>query len=286
MSHDLNININIDEILGDVPAQYLPIDKLITGKNQARQSKVKVSEDSKLVDQIRKVGGLLQPIIVKKLKDETYEIIVGQRRTGAYRILSKEDDKFKKIKAYVITKDLSQDEIKVISFIENYGRDDMDKADYVNVIEYFYQKYGKIAGAAKALGISPNDAKKYLTHARLSDKVKECIARKEFTIDTAMKALKALGDDEDSVDEDMLIETARELKKLKPAKRNKVVKKMQSGTPLKTAIKIQQSTTTLNIDITDDQLDRLETYKSKYGYENKEDAATEALDVALLQDLT
>ena len=137
---------------------------------------------------------------------------------------------------------------------------------------------------AKALGITVAEVKKYLTHARLSDKVKKCIENKEFTIDTAMKALKGLGDDEDSVDEDLLIETAKELKKAKPTTRNKAIKKMQKrGIPAKQAIAESMSTTTLPLEVTDETLDKLEEYKKEKGQESIEEAAVDAMETELFR---
>ena len=188
----------------------------------------------------------------------------------------------------MIDRDLSEDEKKIISFIENFGRDDMDKIDYVNVIEYFYQKYGmNKTMTAKALGIRPSDVTEYLTHARLSEKVKACIENKEFTIDVAMKSLKGLGDDETSVDEDLLIETAKELAKVKPALRKKAVQKMQKeGISAKEALKTSVSTMEIRIDVTEDQLDRVNKYQIKHGNENKEESAVEAMDVELMRDIS
>ena len=282
-----NYAINIDDILGDQKASFIPIADCETGSTQARQSRTDLDIDSKLVSAIRRTGGVLQPIILKKKEGEPvkYEIIVGQRRTSAYRILQEEDSKYQKIKAYVIERDLSDDEIRIISFVENFGRDDMDNSDYVNVIEYFYMKFGRVLKAtAKALGISTDAVKKYLTHARLSPKVKQCIEEKEFTINTAMKALKALGDDEDSVDDEMLIETAKELKKAKPATRNKAVKKMQTkGISAKQAVIESQATSTVPIEITDETLDRLEEYKNEKGHESVAEAAVDAMETELFR---
>ena len=281
--------IDIDTILGDKKAEYIPVANCQTSTSQARQIHTKVEKDSKLVASIRKAGGLLHPIIVKSQSDGNYEIIVGQRRAGAYNILKEENPKFEKIKAYVIDHDISEDEKKIISFIENFGRDDMDKIDYVNVIEYFYQKYGmNKTMTAKVLGIKPSDVSEYLTHARLSEKVKACIKNNEFTIDVAIKALNGLGDDENSVDEDLLIETARELARVKPATRKKVVQKMKKeGISAKEAVKTSSvSTMEFRIDVTQDQLDRLEKYKIKHGYENNEVSAVEAMDVELMRDFS
>tara|TARA_Y100000590_G_scaffold173517_1_gene198407 strand:- start:4249 stop:5118 length:870 start_codon:yes stop_codon:yes gene_type:complete len=280
-----NYSISIDDILGDQKPSYIPIADCETGSTQARQSGTDVDADSKLVSAIRRTGGVIHPIILKKKEGGKYEIIVGQRRTNSYRILKEEDSRYEKIKAYVIDRDLSDDEIRIISFVENFGRDDMDKSDYVNVIEYFYMKFGRVLKAtAKALGISTDSVKKYLTHARLSEKVKKCIEDKEFTIDTAMKALKGLGDDEDSVDDDILIETARELKKAKPTTRNKAVKKMQrKGISAKQAVMESQATTTVPIEVTDETMDRLEEYKEEKGKESVEEAAADAMETELFR---
>lgn len=252
-----------------------------------RQSGTKVNKDDKLVDQIRRTNGIFHPIIVKSLPDDTYEIIVGQRRTGAYHILKDEDPRYENIKAYVIQRDLTEDEKKVISFIENFGRDDAEHTDYVNVIEYFYQKYnGNKTATAKALGISVDSVTKYLTHARLSEKVKDCIKNKDFTIDVAMKALKGLGDDENSVDDDVLIETSKELARLRPAIRKKTVQKMQSkNIPASEAANQIKDLTEIKIEMTGDVLDRLQTYKNKHGYSDDADAAFNAIDTELTRDL-
>ena len=288
MTEPPNYDINIDEILGDQKARPIPIDKCVTGKVQARQSGTKVDKDDKLVGAIRRTSGILSPIIVKDLKNDAgeYEIIVGQRRTGAYHILKEEDPKYKNIKAYVIDRDLDENEIRIISFVENFGRDDMDHSDYVNVIEYFYVKFARILKhCAKALGISTDAVKKYLLEARLGDKIKECIKNKEFTIDTAMQALKGLGDDEESVDEDLWIATSRALKKVKPATRKKAVKKMiTKGMTAEEAVKDAAYTTSMSLEITSETMTRLEEYTTEKHKETKEDAAVDAMEAELFRD--
>lgn len=284
---NLDEYIDIEDIIGDAKAQFIPIDKCVASDTQMRQTGTQVKKDDKLVDQIRKLKGLLHPIIVKKNDDGDFEIIVGQRRTNAYHILRDEDPRYEKIKAYVITRDLKEDEKRVISFIENFGRDEPSKADFINVIEYFYMKYNRNKKlTAEALGISSTAVTKYLTHARLSDRVKKCISDKEFPIDIAMEALKGLGDDEASVNDDELIEVARYLKKLKPIARKKTVKQMKrTQKPIK---EIMESTSKITREITigttDEQNYRLQTYQEKYNYPTESDAAVEAMDKELLRD--
>lgn len=281
------IQMDIEDILGDKKPEQIEIAKCVASSMQMRQSHTKVSEDDQLVSQIRKMGGLLHPIIVKKLDDGTYEVLVGQRRTNAYHILKKENSKYEKIRAYVIERDISDDEKRVISFIENAAVKTPSKIDYTNVIEYFYMKCNRnMTHTAEALGISWQTARNCLTVARLPDDVKKCIDKKEFSIDTAMKALQGLGDDEESVDSNILIETAKQLKTMKPLKRNAVVTKMDGGKKsLPDAEKEVKVVKAIRIDVTDDQWSRLQKYQSKHSYENEIAAAEAAMDTELLRDL-
>ena len=274
--------ISIDLLdLFDKP-QYIAIDKCCTGTVQARQQGTDVKDDNKLVDSIRATGGVIHPIIVQDNKNDTFEIIVGQRRTSAYHILREEDPKkYENIRAYVVERALTDDEIKIISFVECYGRSDMEKVDYASVIEYFYRKYGRsVEQAGKALGLSTKQVKKYLAEARLPEKVKEAMRGDDgFSIDVAMKALKGMGDDEESVDPDVLIEIARILKKVKPGIRNKAVKKMRdkgmdAETAVKevfTAVKEAASTTTFSIEFSDDMAKEISELAKNKGCDSSEE---------------
>ena len=285
------ISIDIESILGNNPPIHIDIDKLDTREGQARQTGTEVKEDDKLVDSIRRTQGVLHPIIVKQVGDR-YDIILGQRRWGAYKILVKEDkSRYSKIKAFVISKDLAPDEQKIISFVENFGRDDMVKQDYLNIIEYFYMKNNrKITWAAEALGITPYHAKKYLTEARLSDTVKRCINEKQFNVDVAIKALQALGDDEESVDDNALIATATTLKKLQPARRKQVINKMKlqptSDRDVNKAEKeVPERLYVIEIQINEDQIGRIKMFQEKHSLGEQESAIIEAMDVGLDYDL-
>jgi ParB/RepB/Spo0J family partition protein len=278
----MDVDIDLHNLFGE--PQYIPIDKCVTGLAEARQTGTEVKEDDELVDSIRRMGGIMQPVILHDLKNGQYEIVVGQRRVGAYCILKDEDSKFEKILAHVAKRDLTNEEKKIISFVECSGRKPMTKVDYSNVIEYFYKKYGRsITQAAKALGISTGTAKKYLVTARLSDKVRNCIEKKEFSIDIAMKALMALGDYEESVDDDVLIKVAKELKNFLPSRRMEIVKKIRKN-PEMTVEEANEkilTTTVLQFELTSDSLDMIEKYRVRKGFETKEEAVIDAMDEGL-----
>ena len=139
------------------------------------------------------------------------------------------------------------------------------------------QNYAPTPWAAKDLGITPHYAKKYLTIARLSDKVKRCINEKQFNVDIAIKALQALGDDEESVDDDMLIATATTLKKLQPARRKQVIKKMKlqpiSGKDVNKAEKeVPKKLYEITIQINEDQFGRIKMFQEKHDLGEQESA--------------
>ena len=267
MVMDLDIdNIDLDDVFGE--PQYIPINKCVTRVHPARQTHFEVKEDDELVDSIRRVGGIMHPVILQDLKNGEYEIIVGNRRVYAYYILKNEDSKYEKILAYVAKRDLTYDEKKVISFVECYGRKPMERSDYVDVIDYFYKKYCSITLAAEELGITVGVAKKYLTESRLSDKVRALIDAKEFTIDIAINALDSLGEDDESVDDEILIETARILKKLVPSVRKQVLKKLKKQCPgekdvEKAISEVPVRLTKLQIHVTLEMLDKLKHQMEK-----------------------
>ena len=278
---------DISKIIGDAYERDIAIDKCHTGEDQARQQGTEVKPDDKIVGAIRATGGVIHPIIVQDNKNDTFEIIAGLRRTGAYHVLREEDPKYENIKAKVIEVELTADQKKIISLVENYGRNDMDKVDYASVIEHFYEKYHRVKKyVGIALGINVATVNKFLTEARLPEKVKEAMRGDDgFSIDVAMKALKGMGDDEESVDPDALIETARILKKAKPGIRNKAVKKMRDkGMDAETAIQTSSETVSIKLDITGETNERLHEYQEEKKKDSPEDAAISAMETELFRD--
>ena len=167
----------------------------------------------------------------------------------------------------------------------------MEKSDYSDVIEYFYKKYGRsLTQAAKALGITLPAAKKYLTYARLSDRVQKLIDDKEFSIDIAIKALESLGEDEESVDDELLIATAKALKALQPARRGQVIKKLKRQRDGekdvdKAISEVPAKLVGIKILANEDQIEKLDRFKSKHDIDEDEEAAGEAFSIGLDHDL-
>ena len=258
----------------------IPLDKIVLGSSQARQRDTKVDPNEDLVLSIKK-HGLISPILVKKLNDGKYELLVGQRRFRAHEILKKPT-----IRAFIVEKDLNEYDAKIISIIENLARKDMKHADYVDGVQFLMDRYQKVVDVAEELGVTPTTVRKYLNISKLPDPIKEDIKNKVYRTDAALKALKALGDDESNVDVNMLRDTAVVMNSLSLPARKKYVdisKHEPGASPATIAEKAKQRSIShmFNVEVTDDQLTRIDKFKQKEGITENEEAASELIDLGL-----
>ena len=256
------------------------LDQINPGKNQARIRDTEVDKNDDLVASIRR-NGLINPIMVRKLPNGKYDLISGQRRYKAYEHLRKPT-----IAAYVIGDDVNRFDAKRISLAENTARKDMKRADYVDAIQMFMDRYGSTKTVAEELGLSTPTVRKYLHIGRLPKKIQEAIEEKIIFADDAIKALDALGGDESAVDLQHLLETAKAMKSLSlPQKKTfATIKKNKPDLPLRDVIKKAKQWTEVNkftIIVNADQLFRINTFKTSKDIKKTEDAAIELIDMGL-----
>jgi len=120
------------------------------------------SEESleSLVQSIREKG-LLQPINVQKLGDR-YQLIAGERRWRAYRILNKQY-----IEAIVITVD---DQSRAIyALAENIVREDLSDYEIGKAIRSIENEFPNKTNLAEAIGINRTDLYRYLAFDSLPE---------------------------------------------------------------------------------------------------------------------
>jgi ParB family chromosome partitioning protein len=81
-----------------------------------------------------KEHGIVQPIIVRRLRNERYELVVGERRLRASKILQKD-------KIPAVIKDYTNQQMMEIALIENIQRQDLDPIEeayaYKRLLEEF-----------------------------------------------------------------------------------------------------------------------------------------------------
>ena len=256
------------------------MDKIGAGTGQARQRDTRVSKDDDLVSSIKK-NGLLCPIIVKRHDGGKFEVVVGQRRFLAHQILKKPT-----IKACVLEEGTSEIDARKISLIENLARKDMNRADYVDTVQWFMDRYNSTKVVAEELGISMATVRKYLSIGRLPVKIREDVEEKKYETRHALKALDALGGDESAVDVDNLREVAIELKKLSAPVQKKVVgiKKYEPNTPIQQVVeKAKKITEThkFTVEVPSDQYERIGAFQDREKYKTRERAAEELIEIGL-----
>ena len=147
-----------------------------------------ITSVSELADSIKEVG-LLQPISVRRLKSDTYELISGERRLRAAEIAG-----FSEISAYVL--DISDNMSAILTLAENIQRKDINffevaTACYHLVFEHNVSK-GKLA---RSMGVSESYVSRMLSLSKLSRVIKNIITENHFTEAHALQLLRLRSED-------------------------------------------------------------------------------------------
>ena len=127
-------------------SNVMVLDKLIPGKFQPRKN---FNQDSlrELAESI-KAQGIIQPIIVRMISNDQYEIIAGERRWQAARIA-------KLTEVPVIVKDISDSAALAMALIENIQREDLNIIEEARGIKRLIDEFNIThEEAAEAVGKS------------------------------------------------------------------------------------------------------------------------------------
>ncbi|MBA7500842.1 Nucleoid occlusion protein [subsurface metagenome] len=111
----------------------LPVNKIVPSVFQPRETFAKEELDE-LAESMKEFG-LLQPIMVKENTDSTYQIIAGERRWRAAQFAG-----MKKIYAFI--KDVTAEQQRVESLIENIHRKDLDMLEKGRGLIEIFKIYG------------------------------------------------------------------------------------------------------------------------------------------------
>lgn len=135
---------------------------------------------NELAASIREVG-LLQPIVVRPMKDE-YEVVLGERRYRASQQAGLE-------KIPAVVKDYTDDEVVQLNLVENVQRQELSAIEKGRVCKYLLEncaeKYPSQSAIAKKIGVSgdavslwlrtvevvPREAQKYVAPSMVSGQV-------------------------------------------------------------------------------------------------------------------
>ena len=170
----------------DSELQYLPIEQLQQGKYQPRKDmSAEALED--LSNSIRSQG-IIQPIVVRNVDTNTYEIIAGERRWRAAQIA--EIDKIP-----CIIKNVEDEAAIAIALIENIQREDLNAMEEAIALERLLTEFElSHQEVANAVGKSRTAVSNLLRLNKLNEDVKTLLEHGDIEMGHA-RALLALEDD-------------------------------------------------------------------------------------------
>ncbi len=131
----------LDALLGDVPAQAeadeqvrrLPLDQIQPGRYQPR-----TEMDEEALQELAasiKSQGVVQPVVVRPLAEDSYELVAGERRWRASRLAGMAD-----IPALV--RDLPDQTVLAVGLIENIQREGLNPLDEAQALRRLIDECG------------------------------------------------------------------------------------------------------------------------------------------------
>jgi ParB family transcriptional regulator, chromosome partitioning protein len=114
--------------------QHIAIDLLVRGKYQPRQhfDQEKLQE---LADSIKTTGGLLQPIVVRPLANNHYEIVAGERRWRAAQLAGIGE-------VSCLVTNYSDEQTLQASIVENTSRTDLNPIEEAQAYQRLIDEFG------------------------------------------------------------------------------------------------------------------------------------------------
>ena len=196
----------------------IPLDDLVIGKAQVRVGEAGAGIDE-LAASIR-VQGLLQPIVVCRAEDgEKWEILAGQRRFLAHRLLERDT-----ISAAVLDERVDEAQAKAISITENLIRRKLTGKDLKDGIQYLYNIYGSVRDVAEKTGISQEKVRANVKYQRLHPSLRQMVDNNEVDINVAVKANDAAMDTDGEVNSEEAVKLAKEMTPMSDVQRKKLTK--------------------------------------------------------------
>jgi len=176
--------------------ESIQIERIVPNRYQPRQ----VFDSSKITELAESIEehGLLQPIVVRPIEENMYEIIAGERRFRALQSLHQS-------KADVIIRHMNDEETAVVALIENIQRENLSAVEEAEA----YKKLLEIGGTtqselAKSLGKSQSFIANKLRLLKLAPKVINRLREGKITERHARAVLSLKEDDQEKLIEQVI----------------------------------------------------------------------------------
>ena len=170
----------------DVSLQTLAVERIVKGKYQPR---INIDPEAlqNLADSI-KAQGLVQPVVVREVSVNKYELIAGERRWRAAQIAGLHE-------IPAIIREIPDQAAAAMSLIENIQREDLNPLEEANAMSRLIDEFGLThQQTAEAVGRSRSAVSNLLRLLDLGDVAKELLDQGDLEMGHA-RALLMLPDD-------------------------------------------------------------------------------------------
>lgn len=150
--------------VADGDLKQLPVELLKRGKYQPRRD---MDPDAleELAESIRQQG-IMQPVVVRPIADDQYEIIAGERRWRAAQLAELD-------KVPAIIRDVEDDAAVAMALIENIQRENLNAMEEATALQRLQDEFELTQGeVAEAVGKSRSTVTNLLRLINLTDEVK------------------------------------------------------------------------------------------------------------------
>ena len=167
------------------PLQTLPIEYMQRGKYQPRQD-INPEKLQELADSI-KAQGIIQPIVVRKVAPEKYEIIAGERRWRAAQLAGLQQ-------VPVVIREIDDRAAIAIALIENIQREDLNPLEEAEALRRLLNEFGLThQQVADAVGKSRTTVTNLLRLMELHPEVKKLLLNNKLEMGHARALLSLDG---------------------------------------------------------------------------------------------
>lgn len=174
--------------------QLLGVDRIVSGKFQPRHH---FSEEylRELAESIKR-NGIMQPIVVRPIKNSQYEIIAGERRWRAAKLAGL-------LEVPVIIRDVADQQALELALIENIQRQDLTPLEEASGFQRLIDEFGHTQEAlASVVGKSRSHVANLLRLLSLPERIKAMLNESKITMGHARALLNA--DDPESLAEEVV----------------------------------------------------------------------------------
>lgn len=149
--------LRVQELESTGTSSQLPVSDIVPNPWQPRRvfNEAKLSD---LAESIREVG-LMQPVVVRRV-DSDYQIVAGERRWRAHKMLGLET-----VKTVVV--ECSDADMAVLALVENVSRDDLSDYEIATSLRKTEKEFPDRKRMAEALGMSRTGLYQFLSFEKL-----------------------------------------------------------------------------------------------------------------------